>query len=154
MNFVACLLLRLDQLLSVEIDMPNRAKPLADFQSQSQSLANWHPNLVFDQGLLPTSSDRRARPVSRSGGLLFAAATSAWRPSDGFPVFKTVAIWPVICCYFAFDFACFSYFLILWIWGLHLRWITTNPKGWWFLAGLGGRLLLCSWRFGDFTLVY
>lgn len=28
--------------------------------------------------LLPTSSDRRARPVSRSGGLLFAAATSVF----------------------------------------------------------------------------
>ena len=35
---------------------------------------------MFLRGLLPTSSDRRARPVSRSGGLLFAAATSAWNP--------------------------------------------------------------------------
>lgn len=33
---------------------------------------------MFLQGLLPTSSDRRARPVSRSGGLLFAAATSVF----------------------------------------------------------------------------
>ena len=51
-------------------DKKRRATYLDDFYALHLPSHTWR--------LLPTSSDRRARPVSRSGGLLFAAAASVF----------------------------------------------------------------------------
>lgn len=164
MNFVARLLilLRLDKLLPVKRNMRNLLQISKVLNHKARQTTDIR--IPFSMATKDCCQHPATEEHGQSHDLVVYSLPQLHLPGAPAKVFKTVCLdeflwtsthcsniparkerfrcWKTvaICCYFDL----FCTFLILWIWGLHLRWIKTNPKGWWFLAGLGGRLLLIA----------